>query len=634
MGPRSTLKLLAIAAALTAYWIAFERESAGPEANAGRVFPDLEVDDIVELEIARASRPREASLGIDSRPIKLRQERSPSAWWIVEPIRFEALYPRAQAIAHALAGAVRIAEAPAGSSAFSGGADVVVRFTTRRGDERVLEIGAEHPAADLDFSYARLGGEVFVTRKDFRKTFLVTLTEMRSRTLIPVAPADAIGLSVEGDAAFAKRVERDPAAGTWRLREPVDALADRELTEALLLELNGWTVTDFLKDDALRPEDLAPYGLATPRAVISVRARGGRTVTVHAGADHGADGVHVRLAGEPHVFAAPRGPLEEAMRPPEALRSRFLLDLGLDEIEEVRVEGAGGDLVLARLEVAPRPADREPGPAHAWRVSGSLAGETIPGDRELIDGLVGTLRRTLILKFIGGGVAPAAIGLDPPLWRVLLRTAGGRRLELRIGTPSDAPEDAGLDIHHVAVPGEPGAFQVKTELPALLAAGPGAFRDRRVSRLDPASVRAIKVVSAGGSWELARTGPGEPWMLRVGATSPIAEVRELESARVDQLLGLLGETFRAIRFLPGIASYAEQGIELESPRRAIAIERIEGPAQGVFRKIVFGDAAEGSPEPEVLARMDLPGLPPFTVPRDLSRLFDGLVEHLRAVTGG
>ena len=123
-------------------------------------------------------------------------------------------------------------------------------------------------------------------------------------------------------------------------------------------------------------------------------------------------------------------------------------------------------------------------------------------------------------------------------------------------------------------------------------------------------------------------------MLRVDARAPITDVRDLDSARVNQLVGSLGvQGFRAIRFLPGITDFAARGIELESPRRAIRIVQVEGPSAGLFRKLVLGDAVTGGVEPEVLARMDLPGLPPFTATEDTSRLFDALVTHLRAVRG-
>jgi hypothetical protein len=650
MRAHSTLKLLAVAVVLTVYWVVFERESFGPEANVGRVFPDLLAADIEEVEITRTSRPGDAALGLDSRPIKLRHERSPPAWWIVEPIRFEALYPRAQGIAHSLADVIRIAEAPADSTALAGGVEVVVRFRTRRGEERVLEIGGEHPDMDLDFSYARTGGEVFVTRKEFRKNFLVTLTEMRSRALFPVAVPDAAGFSVEGDPAFAKTVAWEAPAGTWRLQEPIDALADRELTEELLGRLNEWKVSEFVKDDALRPEDLAPFGLDSPRAVITVRARDGRTIALHAGADQGEGAVYVRHAGQPHVFTAPRETLEKALEGPESFRSRFLLELGLDEIDRIRAEGDGKEIVLERLEVAaapPRPtAPPGAGPGsspgagsvgrHAWRVReapGNGEGKSFPGDRRIIDGLAATLKRTLILKFLPR-VDETAVGLDPPRWKVAVGTSGGKTLEVRIGKASDAPEDAGLDIHHVTVPREPGAFQVKTELPGLLEEGSHAFRDRQVSRLDPEAVLEIEITVAGTEpYALVRTRPGEPWMLQVDARTPLTGAMELDPRKVNQLLGLLGESFRAIRFLPEITSYAERGLELQSPRRAISIVRIEGEPSGVFRKLVLGDAVEGSAGPEVLARMDLPDLPPFSVPDSLSRLFDDLAAHLRAARG-
>jgi hypothetical protein len=204
-------------------------------------------------------------------------------------------------------------------------------------------------------------------------------------------------------------------------------------------------------------------------------------------------------------------------------------------------------------------------------------------------------------------------------------------LTLRLGERSREPEDRGQPIHHAAVPGEPGGYLVRSELPDLFdASGGHAFRKRDISELDVTLLARVDIVDGDSEWSLMRL-PGEDWTL--SEDTPLGGA-ELDTSKVSALVSCFHrDRFRAIRFLPDMDDFAAHGLELSRPRKAVVLGTLlEGdwPA-GHFRKIVLGDAAEGSKE-EALARTDAPGVPPFTITSEVRAIFDAAVEHLRAVT--
>jgi hypothetical protein len=637
MGGKSLLFLLLMAVGLSAYAYFFERTAPSWE-RIGRVFPDLEPGDIYEMEISRPVNARDAGAGVDARPIRLRHEGTPASWWIVEPIHFEAFHPRVQGILYDLVNLVRVAEVPPGGDSFSTGPELTLRFKTRTGGESTLEIGKDHPDAQIEFCYARLDKSCFVTRKDLRKALTASLNDLRSRALFSIAPPDAEDLLIRSGEKLKKRIERQGTTSSWRLREPIDALADRELMESLLTDLNSWTIVSFVSDHAERPEDLPPFGLGEPQAIVTLRGKEARSVTVEIGKEieeNGVKLVYTRFVRMPFVFTAKRDPLENLLEGAESLRARYIFDLGLEEVAELRGEAKGGGWTLRRLGVTAKEREGKKTATpedHVWQVKDSATGDVFPGDKkEIEESLLVSLRKLLILKFADPGSSLETVGLSPPEGKLEMRTSGGAVLQLLLGLHSSAPEDEGLNIYHVAIPGEPGSFLVGTALPDLLKAGGYAFRKKDISELDSAQLVEFEIKDGASSWTLGRS-PGEEWMLAETAVSPPAEPPKVHTPTVDQLLRALHrDIFRAKRFLPELKDFASHGIELQAPRRAVVFQSPRDLPG--FRKIVLGDRLEGAGPLEITARVDTENVPPFTLEEEgVPSSFDALVRHLREIT--
>ena len=626
MHPRTTWLLALLGIGLTVYALVFE--SGSPSwGKAGRVFPDLEAAAIQKIEITTPATEAGGGIIEPARTMRFEREVSPPAWWIVEPIRFEAFYAKVDSMAYGLADATRIAEAAGVSTALPPGAPIVVRLEARGGRKEMIEIGADHPDPAFPFTYCRAGGEVFVTRKEFRKLFVASLDDLRSRALVPVPLSDLTGLEVEGRESPRKRFERDPGSGSWRLKEPLDALADRERLDEIAGELNAWTIAEYVDDAADEPPELAKYGLKEPRLKLSVRHRAGRSVSLEIGAPSGNELVHVRQTGQPYVFTASSKPLAPLLEPTENQRSRFVFDVGLEEVEEIRLESSDRGAVLRRIDT--RGAKDAP-PERTWTVTATESKTSFPGDSALIDTLVAGLKKLLVLKFLDA--LPEHAGIEKPLLQIDVATGSGRKLTLRLGGRSREPEDRGLPIHHAAVPGEPGGYLVRSELPDIFARSGGhAFRKRDLSELDVSLVAQVDIIDGDAEWSLLRLR-GEDWTL--SDDTPLVR-GELDTARVSALVSWFHrDRLRAIRFLPDLQDFASKGLELVPPRRGVVLGAlVQGDwPPGHFRKLVLGNAEEGLEE-EPLARVDSPGVPPFTVSNELRAAFDAAVEHLRAVTG-
>jgi hypothetical protein len=657
MRARTNWILLAGCVALSLYAYFFERD-ASPWEGRGRMFPGLSPEDIVEVEITRPGLAADAKLGVDARPFRARREGSPPEWWITEPVRYEGYHPRWEALVLDLADLQRISEVPpaAAAQALADGANTRIRFWTRDGKENTLELGKVHPDAKLDLVYCRSQEKCYAIRGQFVRGLPATLNDVRTRSIFGVAPQDAARCTISVEGKRAKVVERLGASEAWRLRQPMDAQADRELVEAMLSELNAWTVETFV-NDAATPDDWSKYGLARPRVTITMERRDRRSVRVVVGSElanpsGGAGLVYLRKEDQPFVLTASAKPLAQLFASPEELRSRYVFELGLEDVTEIRASYEGAALLLRRApRAAPKPPDAANGAAQgaagvrpedkapesydaAWDVVDPAGKVLFAADKTLTEALVLDLRKLLILKFFSEP-------LQKTLGKLEVQLAGGRRVELELGPPDElevqAPQETPkapreppvvVPAYRVQLAGEPGAYLVSSPLPEAIQEGPAAFRQRDISTLDPARALEITVVDGAQSWRLGRL-PGEPWS--VSTDTALSPDKQLKSALVNTFLSALhAGNFRIKKYLPEPADLVAEGLELTSPRRGLVLERVDGDAPS-FRTLVFGRRQDNPPG--VFARADVPGAPTFLVDLEIGKHFESLVAHLHDLTG-
>ena len=285
-GNRTTALLFVIAIAVTLYAHFFESRRQ-VWSGAAEAFGDVEPADIVAFEIVHGLSADEAAAGASARKISL--ERSGEYGWnITKPVKFRGFVPRIQGVLWEIADMVKVVEVPedsddAGKWCDEDGPWVSVNFKTRQGKEHSIEVGRQHPGLKEDI-FARLDHKtIIVARSTARTAFSASLDELRSKALVPVAPADCIAFEVNGSQKARKAFRREEKTRRWRFAEGAPLaglLADRVKTDTLLSELNAWKIKQFILPQEVTDEVLTTYGLDKPRLKLEVEHRRGDRISL------------------------------------------------------------------------------------------------------------------------------------------------------------------------------------------------------------------------------------------------------------------------------------------------------------------------------------------------------------------
>jgi hypothetical protein len=657
MRPKSIGVLFAAAVLLTAYYAVFERGAGG--VKIGPVFTGIEYADIVELELEPGAIAQSALA--PSPPVLLRKD-GDGTWWIQKPPVL-ALQSRLGSIVWGIRELQEIASVPDAEAATafdSRGPESSIRFRTREGDEHRVEVGRDHPT--LDLCYARLDRrKLFLTRKEFKRNLQSRLDDLRSRAIFPIPKERAARLEVAGNPLSAKVVRREGETEDWRFVEPQPVLAGREEIARILDGLNAWQATSFVRDE---PGDLAPFGLDRPRLTIAIIERDGKRTSVQVGGDAPEKGrVYVAWEGKPFVMTAPSDPIDDLDHPAEELYSRYVLQFGAEEIQEVKAKigtPTGREFILRRprpLEPAgagagakpaagvlppqsPRgdaggrgPADRE---GESWELV-EADGSVHKADRDHVRSLIDSLKFLQVKRYVPAPEGPAPeTGLGSPDASVEVLTDAGVRRTLSFGRPSPGAGEAEANITNVAVDGEKFVFQTVTLGLVDLMKGSPWFMDRRISKIDPSNLTEFLLTSRGGeetTWafgkleDVWRPMVEGPFQLKGGATFEEGLVRKIASILARE--GVLVEEWR-----PEEKDMAALGISEESFRFRIYLTEIGSGYQG-FRKIYIGKEAAipGGPATR-WARVDEPGLreTPFLIDASFAGVLVNLVDHMESIT--
>ncbi len=201
-----------------------------------------------------------------------------------------------------------------------------------------------------------------------------------------------------------RRITLDRAAGRlalvrdgsdWRLEEPVADAADSSSVDTLARSLADLSFSRFVED-----RDLAKARASLERAAVragleatsSERRLQAALGSTGPGEDRYACREEVRRCG---VVAG--SVLRELERPPDDYRDRRLLPTPAEEIREVRVQHAGGDLRVFRTQAGER--------GTTWSVQEGI-GPVLEADSQKVDGFLDRLRWLRASAFDRSGAAP------------------------------------------------------------------------------------------------------------------------------------------------------------------------------------------------------------------------------------
>jgi hypothetical protein len=224
----------------------------------------------------------------------------------------------------------------------------------------------------------------------------------------------------------------------WQMHKPVEMGAEDDRVRRLFGRVSALKADSFIQLEAGAPADkLAEYGLAEPRADITVTFASREPLRLLVGKDAPAESrfeelAYMMLSGDDTVYVARRGLLEEFSEDPTELRNRKIVSMKAADVTGVdatlRAEPPDEDL-------AGQQGVRYAAEQWVWR-----DGVPVPGSTP--ERVAETLADLQVESFVTDAATNlATYGLDNPVAVVTLTDAAGNTRVVRVGSAGPAEAD-------------------------------------------------------------------------------------------------------------------------------------------------------------------------------------------------
>jgi hypothetical protein len=330
-GMRSTLALSVVAVSLGgyAYFIEADRPTAPTADQLVPVF-DFESDDITTVTVTAENGNRTVVDKADAR------------WRLTEPFEGNVDVTAVVGLASSVATLEmqRVVAEPEDDVALATfGLDeprITVGVATTSGTDTSLLIGARTPTGgDV---YATLAGSnrVFLMSGYLDDTFNQSTFDLRDKTILDFTTDEVEGLEITGDEVA---VQLRKTGNRWALTSPIAALADAGTADGVIGRLGTGQIASVESEST---DDLAQYGLASPRLNVKVHLTGS-TASLIVGSAAGPGRIYARDESRDPVFTIDETLVGDLVRHAEAYRRKDLFGFRPFNAESVSVE-RGGDL--------------------------------------------------------------------------------------------------------------------------------------------------------------------------------------------------------------------------------------------------------------------------------------------------
>jgi hypothetical protein len=329
-----------------------------------------------------------------------------------------------------------------------------------------------------------------------------------ARRVLRLEPDEVQGLRLtRGDSAVRlQRVEtgagavedagQDGAAGgVWRLREPLDAVADAAAVDRLVDQLTGLE-----KERTLEEVDPAELGLAEPRGRVALETTGGPVELLIGSEVPVSTTMIVGVAGREEAYVVGDSLWDELEKPAGDWRSRDLGPGSREAIQRISLGVGAGVVSLGRR-------------GESFWVESPYVDKA---DKDLVSALLGEIVGLRVERFVDDPTAVEPLPAMLPLEVVL----EGREEALRVqlGGPVGEQEDLRL----ARVDGQ--LVEIRTDLATALGRVPEQWRSRAWTALEVYQIDRLVARDATGETLFERDG-GD-W-LRGGAPVAYEPVSEL-----------------------------------------------------------------------------------------------------------
>ncbi len=308
------------------------------------------------------------------------------------------------------------------------------------------------------------------------------------------------------------RVERTNDG--WELTRPLHRPAAGFWIQSLLTNLATLRWEARLKASEFdgRPETMGEFGLADPRASLSLHLEEGMLQLLIGTNTAAGDQVYVRQAGGGDVFLVSPEFLRLVPGDPSTWRSRKLFSGTLADVTRIQMKSATGTVELER-----------PGTNGVWRMASPWNARA---DNGRIRAGLDAWRTNWIHRFVAdGAVDPQSFGLQAPTLEVYLGTGTNLDRGLLFGsiTTNDPP------LVHLKHPGEDSVVLVPVDTLSVWRGLPKDFLDRRIVDAAPSAIQAVEVSAAGHPKVRVEADSKGAWTI-VGQSAAVADVALLADA--------------------------------------------------------------------------------------------------------
>jgi len=408
-----TWVLLLLAAAFGAYWYFVERQRpVGEDKPKEKVFADLDKARIAELRVQPAA----------GEPVHLVREGE--AWRLEQPAA--AADPTAvDSLLTSLASlevADVVSEQP-GELAEYGLAQPKLTVEARvegATEPLKLMLGDNVPAGSGVYARVPTAPRLFTVSTAAETAFAKTPFDLRDRRLVKLE-RDAVRSVTASGPGGGFALTR--AGDDWRVSEPVETLAGRWAVDGLLGTLESLRIDAVAAEHASAAE-LKRFGLAPParRVTLDLGEAGSQTLEIGGKTPGDESKYYARAAGSELVGVIPPAVVDDLAKGLDGVRAKRLLDVSTWEVNGFDVVTPQGKRAFAR-----RSEKGEDGfDTQKWS-------ETEPEARELattsVQDALFQLGGIDAEAFVDTPGAPAAYGLDAPVFKLTLRREGDNKPE-------------------------------------------------------------------------------------------------------------------------------------------------------------------------------------------------------------
>lgn len=211
-----------------------------------------------------------------------------------------------------------------------------------------LRIGAKSSVAGQLYISTPGAGRIMLIEGYRESTLLPSLKDVRNRHLTNFKSSDITRLVVERfHEGSPTTLEVKKVQGLWRAVQPKEFLADSGALFSLTSSIEFLEAQDFIQENAT---DFEMYGLATPKARLTVENDKGQVQSFEFGTNRGEQEVYARVAGHKRVVTVSQSFVNDLLKEPRDWMAKNAVDFDYYNVSQATFASEGKEWKLLKQE--------------------------------------------------------------------------------------------------------------------------------------------------------------------------------------------------------------------------------------------------------------------------------------------